>query len=357
MKTKCRMTCRYIRAAAVTVALILFLLTSCNGIRIIEIQAYNPAAITFPSDVRTVMIVNNSAQQPDYIGHSFVSANGVDSVMRISCDSAAYDFCQALGRAIAESPRFDDVRICDDTLRRDSAFYEALPFNPEDVSALCERYDVDALISLDKFVLGSRYVRQSDAHTYLASLVGEIRVAWPGLKTVYTVPFVDSLKWNLNWIDEDVFGRKLRNYTLADAKAALHYLAETVAWDLRVNIIPYWSGQHRWYYTNLSSEWKRAAILIKAEKWAEAAEVWQQLLDKSKKWKERAQLSSNAALCYEMNGDFRRAVELAEQTYRLYKENLGDENDYTKIHAGYLNTLKIRLENDNKLSEQLGESQ
>ncbi|MDR1380909.1 MAG: DUF6340 family protein, partial [Tannerella sp.] len=173
---------------------------SCSSVRSMAIETYNPASITFPSGIGTVMLVNNSAQQPDAAGHRFMRNGKDETDAPVPADSMAYEFCLRLGEQIAASPVFYDVRLCRDTLRTDSAFYEKRPFSADRVRALCDDYGVDALISLDKFVfLTEMREERSNPYTFESSvrvnLSGELRVLWPGQKEVYAIPFADSLEW------------------------------------------------------------------------------------------------------------------------------------------------------------------
>ncbi|MDR2679546.1 MAG: tetratricopeptide repeat protein [Tannerella sp.] len=330
-------------------------LFSCSSVRSLEIETYNPAAITFPPEIQTVMIVNNAAQQPDNTGHQRKRAGKGVTEMQVSADSTAAVFCLQLGKSIAASPVFYDVRLCEDTLRRDSVFYDKRPFSAHDVQALCDDYGVDALISLDNFVLLTE-VDETGFNGYFfepflrVTLFGELRALWPGQKEVYTFPFSDSLRWLLP--DDS----QAANITEADVLYAMRYLSSVTGEKVQVNFVPYWSYDNRWYYTAISSEWKRGAACAAVAKWNEAAGIWETLLSKTGKWNPKARLLSNLALCSEIAGDFEKAVGYAEESYRLFVTNAGEDNDYTKLQKMYLEILKGRAKNDSVLSRQLRES-
>jgi hypothetical protein len=326
-----------------------------------EIETYNPAAITFPPEIKTVMIVNNSAQQPDDTGHRYVRIGKGDTIMHVPADSTAYAFCMRLGKNIAESPVFYDVRICDDTLRRDSVFYDKRPFSARDVQAFCENYGVDALISLDNFVFLTE-TQESELNTYSAetstsirvNLSGELRAMWPEQKEVYAFPFSDSLKWL--WSEYYHLDSSVKGISGSDVQYAMHYLSAVTGEKMRMNFVPYWSYDNRWYYTDISSEWKRGTAYAVAAKWSEAAGIWETLLAKTGKWRPKARLLSNLALCNEITGDFEKAITYAEKSYRLFEENAGEDDDYTKLQKRYLEILRERAGNDSVLSKQLREN-
>jgi len=341
---------------AILMSLVFF---SCSSIRIIEIETYNPSVITFPSEVKTIMIVNNSAQQSDDAGHRYMSKTKGDSLISASADSTAYKFCMSLGKAIAESPLFVDVRFCEDTLRRDSLFYNIKPFTVNDVDQFCNDYGVDALITLDKIFFNTIYLDKDMAVVYgdvvNVEISGELRLLWPGQKEVYTVPFLDSLSWVLEdggFFIDNITKELLRR---SDIKSAMLYISEHVGNRVHTSFVPHWSEDKRWFYTSLSSEWKSGSVYAGAVKWAEAQKIWEPLYNKAENWKKKARLSSNLALCNEMTGNFEKASEYAKISYDLFKEHDVEGSSYTSIQKLYIEVLDKRKQDDVLLSKQLQE--
>lgn len=342
---------------------VLFFLTSlffsCRSVKSIEVETYNPARITFPPEVKTLMVVNNSAQQPDGIGHKYRLGNKGDSLMSVSADSTAYDFCLWLGKNMAESPIFDDVRLCEDTLRRDSVFYDKRPFSAGTVKKLCESYGVDGLISLDNMYFITEVYDTGMKEWFAGSfikvqLTGELRALWPNQKEVYAFPFSDSLKWY--WSNQIHFPEYVEVEAKPDVKEAMRYLSGVVGEKMYINFVPYWSFENRWYYTSISSEWKRGTVYADAGKWEEALTTWELWLPKTVRQKPRARLLSNLALCNEMMGNFEKAIDYAEKSSQLFEEYAGEDNQYTKLQKEYVEALKERAKNDAVLSRQLRET-
>ena len=335
-----------------------FLFFSCQSFRVIDIETYNPSAITFPPEIKTVMIINNSAQQPDNIGHRYASNLKSDSVLSISADSSAYIFCKALGKSMVESTIFDDVRMCEDTLRRDSLFYDVKPFSARKVRALCDDYGVDGIISLDKLFFSTVYHESmtnstsSLMVTLKMQISGEVRVFWPGQKEALVVPFIDSLSW---YDESDFFNEIIVALQRSEFSNVLLYFSEYTGQNMHINFVPFWAQEKRWYYTAFTSEWKRGTAYAAAEKWENAAEVWEPLYGKMNKWKQKAQLASNLAVCYEITGDFKKAVEYAEISHKLFKENDIENSPYTTIQNNYIELLKKRIDSDKILMKQLNE--
>ena len=47
------------------------LLTACGGINYVGIETCNPGEVTFPQDVRKVLMVNNAIAQPEKSGYTY----------------------------------------------------------------------------------------------------------------------------------------------------------------------------------------------------------------------------------------------------------------------------------------------
>jgi len=337
------------------------LLGSCSPMRWISVETYVPAILTMPPEVKTVMIVNNAAQQPDRMGHRIVLNNTKDSLVAFSVDSMAYRFCVELGKLIATSTVFDDVRMCEDTLRTDSVFFAKRIFTPEQVKRMYADYGVDALISLDNFfILSEAYQKMRYERAYgkaiRLDISGELRVFWSGQTEVQVIPFADSLFWY--WSDYYDFDTMYATEVASDPDVyeSIRILSEHIIEKLSTYFVPFWSAENRWYYTGITSAWKQGAAYAGKNQWDNAFKTWEPLYNSRLKWKQQAQMASNLALYYEMKGNFDKAGEYAEIAYKLMKEQIKDEKDSVlKLQQAYVGILKKRAENDVVLSKQLRE--
>ena len=304
------------------------------------------------------MIVNNAAQQPDNSIIRDFDETAEKSTMSVSADSMAYFFCLSLGKAMAESPVFDDVRLCDDTLRSDSVYILRRSFTPNEVKLFCDEYDVDALIMLEKLFFKIFVINQSRNSyfnwSFLSVIItGELKALCPGYQTALTIPFTDSLQWAT---EESFNNQEILEFTAEDIQLAMRYLSENTGEKLYIHFVPFWDNEKRWFYTNISSDWKRATSYAIVEKWEEAANEWLPLFDKAKKWKQKAMLASNLALYNEIKGDFPKAIAYAEIACSLFKENTEEDNSKRLRQQSYLEILTKRAENDETLAQQLREN-
>ena len=332
-----------------SVSLLLFALCfSCVSYKTIEIGTYNSASITFPPEARTIMIVNNAAQQPDNSIIQDLDETAKEPTLSLSADSLAYLFCLSLGKAIAESPVFDDVLLCEDTLRRDSVFLISRPFTPKYMDFFCDEHDVDALITLDKL-----YFRTYFNWGLLTVIItGELKALCRGYQTALSIPFTDSLLWVT---EETIYFNDINEFTAEDLQFCLRYLTEYSGEEMHKHFVPYWENDKRWFYTNITSDWKRATSYAIVENWEAAANEWRHIFDKAKKWKQKVMLASNLALYYEIKGDFQKALEYARIADSLSKEFAEEDNPLNVRQQSYLEKLTKRAENEETLSLQLRE--
>jgi len=344
---------------------------SCQSYRVVGVEMYKPSTVTFPPEIKTVMIVNNAAQQPDNFGHRFVNQDQ-DANLSVSVDSMAYLFCLSLGKAIAESPLFDDVRLYTDTVRRDSVFHITKPFSTRDVEQFCDEHGVDALITLDQLIFKTQLNNGDSSplstwqefniweisnyknivniwYILYINVTGELTAIWPGENVAFTIRFADSLVWRTDFHD------RRETISVQDVQYGIRYLSEYSAQKMHIHFVPNWIEGERWYYTSINSDWKRAAAYAAAEKWEAAGELWLPLFNKATKKSRKVRLASNLALVNEITGDFSKAVEFAAIADSLLQEITDEDNIYRIKQREYLEELKMRLEDEKQLSKQLRE--
>jgi hypothetical protein len=334
----------------IAVILSFILLTGCDSYRVVQIEVYNPGIITFPPGVKDILILNNSAQQPDNIGHRVSLLGMKDTVISASADSTAYHFCMSLGNEIADSPLFGDVRVSEDTLRYDSVFYERKYFDKYDISKLLSLYNVDAVISLDRLMFNSIVGNTSYYDGYylynielFVGVAGEVSAYIPNES--YSLPFKDSAAW------------VLEDFKTVDLEHGMKYISADVGKKMAKNFVPYWTQDNRWYYVDFSSSWRRAAAYAYNSKWTEAYYEWNRILENTDKGKSKARLYANMALGKEMEGDFESAYSFAEKSYELFLSIAGEDDSFTKLQKVYIDVLKKRIESDKILTRQLDEKQ
>lgn len=331
------------------------LLTGCSSLNYMNIDTYNPAEVTFPDEVKTVLVVNNAYPQSPDTGYEY-SLFGVnqDSCQAVA-DSALFDAPRFLAKAIAEADFFDDVLIYHYATREDTIPSQDAKLTAGQVIDLCEETGTDAVISFDRLLFNmKKEVTQDRA----GGIQGKIRVDvyaivrgyLPGREnSLATVLVVDSVFW-----EERVDDMEVLDFIFPTSENALRIAAAYVGNHIYPNFVPHWTTEPRWYFTSMDSRWKEASSFANGQKWESAAKRWESLYDTSSKKQAKARLASNIALCHEMTGQFKEAFEWAERSRDYFKETLGESHEQTRLLTLYAQTLFKRIQSDVKLDAQLG---
>ena len=343
------------------------LFLACSPVRYIGIETYNPAAITFPKEVKKVLIVNHAVPQPEVPGCDLVSGKASLSSFSKSplrgdlegpsADSALFAFCNALGQGIAASPYFEDVRLLEEGYRSDDYFFVDRRLTADDVTLLCDEHGVDAIISLERLMF---QIKESVQKTFDFEFNGFIEIDVSGVVRTYlpgrdsplsSIEITDTIYPQLQFDILDV------GTAFISADVLLQDVSKLIAERSLVNFIPYWSEDARWYYVSSDAQWKEAAAFAVADKWERAREKWEILYDHTadSSWKQKARLASNLALSHELTGDFSKALYWATESFRLLKDKLPANDTDFKLQQMYIEVLKFRILADKRLHMQIDE--
>lgn len=113
-------------------AILLFslFLCGCSSVRYLDIQTLQPAEVTFPDNVKTLLVVNNAVPQPEKTGYEYTFMGVLQDTARIHTDSAIVATCYALGKAIAESPYYKDIRLYEEAYNKNGEFLKENKIDP-----------------------------------------------------------------------------------------------------------------------------------------------------------------------------------------------------------------------------------
>lgn len=332
------------------------LLTACSSTRYISVETYNPADITFPGNVKKVVIVNNTAVQPAEFGYQ-KKLYGRTTPDTIKTDSAVWDACAILGQVITEQKYFDEVLLFHDTLRKDNSFLLDQKLSPRQVKNICTETGADAIISIDRLLFNALRDISAMAEGYV---IGDINVNVSGLIRTYlpfrnnslaTVPVKDSIYWGLDAGNLVMLNKLLPSGEEAVREAAKYAVAKTYT-----KFVPYWKTETRWFYTGSGSRWKEATVFAANEKWDEAANRWEYFFTSEKNPIKKAKAAINMALATELKGNFEEALDWANKGMVLFKKRgEGKNKKDIEMTQLYINALMERIRENKKLSTQFGE--
>ena len=324
------------------------LLSACGSINYLSIDTFNPAEVTFPSSVKNVLVVNHAEPQPADWGYQYSDNGQLKATAGVRADSALVDFCQAMGESIADSRYFRDVLLYHDSLNRGRQPGEDRQLTLSQVNALCEQTGTDLILSLDRMLFDSERAMTDLGGGFR---VGSVRVRVAGVVRAY-LPGRATPMATIQLKDSLVFDQA--EEMLPTQEESLRLAARYVGEKAQANFVPHWMQESRWYFSSSGSRWKEAAAYASSEHWDKAEQRWLQLYNSSRHWKQKAQAASNLALCAEMDGRLRKALEWATISYDLFKEMSAADDGSRQLLELYVKTLTDRVKADQKLDVQIG---
>jgi len=332
----------------------LAVLSACSSVKEIGIQTYKPAAVTFPSSVQKVLVLNNAVPQGPDEAYQVVVPEGYKKNKPAVADSALLKAGLSLAESLANRSFFKDVRIYEGPFRKDTASMLTPKLTPEEVNTLCVANGTDAIITLSQLRFSqTKAVINPEGFYYIGDIdlkmSGLLRVYLPDRETPLAAIYLkDSLQW-----EETGQSPKELEYYLPSPTEAMVYGMDYLLDKTTSNFVPYWEDEVRWYYTGQGRHWKKGAAYAANNKWDEAEQEWEGLYKASKEWKGQARAASNLALAKEMQGAFSLAFDWAYKAYNLYKENEGVESKDVQLMKIYATSLRMRMQENKKLSMQL----
>lgn len=326
--------------------------TACSSIRYMDIETFNPSEITFPPEVKKILVVNNAVPQPAETGYEIWIMGAVQDTARAHADSALYDACRVLGETIVDANYFDDVLLYHHPIRTDQSFLSDPKLTQEQVRSLCDETGTDAIISFDRLVFNMEKNIIALIDGYYS---GQIKVQVGGTVRAYmpkrdnalaTILVSDSIAWQE--YAEDV---RLLNYFLPTADDALRGAGKYIGGEVYRNFVPFWQSETRWFYTGFGTRWKEASAYAAGSKWEQATSRWNTIYESSS-GKSKAKAASNLALSAEMQGKFNEAHTWAERSRDLFLKHGGEESRDAKLLTIYAEALSNRINADRKLDMQ-----
>ncbi|MFT4224609.1 DUF6340 family protein [Dysgonomonas sp.] len=325
----------------------LMALASCATTNYLTIEIKEAAAVTFPNEVKNVLIVDNTVSDKD-------AENSKDDskLAIISNDSAKAITLNSLKLFMNEEKYFDKVEIYSQRINNYGSVGETRPLNPSKVRSLCQNNKADAVISLDLHLVSagveSENVYFFNNYRLLSTHIGSILRVYGANGTAIAPPvvYMDSLFLEAS---EDWSRKKS---SLNELNGLISEISVKAADNLTGAFIPSWKTQERWFFSDSSSEMKKAAKYVAEGNWDEAADIWSALYDKESNKNKKIKLASNLALANECLDDIDNALAWISIAFGALPQK--STSELTLLTIRYREILSNREKNKSKLYEQLG---
>lgn len=339
-----------------SIALALFstaFMSSCAGIKYMNVETREPAQVTLPTHVRTIIVVNNTVTQPQDVGHSVQPiGQRTGNRTKASSDSIAVFYTEALSQFLEEEKHFDRVLYYGEPLRTDSDFFEERPIAPATMNEIRTKTGADAILSLDKLVMRTNlqeYYRQQ-GYTY-GQLDGKIhsilRVYLPTMEgKIPAVRYADSLRWEGFDIQD---GMAYAELMLPSREEAMKELTVYAAEKMTYVLSPHWIMQDRWYYTLNKSLMREGAAAAQKNEWTNAIQKWESFYNEQRNDNNRAKAAHNIAFAYEMLDNMQKAFQWATVAHDLFVKSTANNSLERKRSLLYKAEVQRRATHANTL--------
>ena len=335
------------------------LFTQCTSTRTIAIDTLRPAAISFPSNIKSMLILDRTHyehRRDEYISDVLGGIPGEDK-------AALQGAMASLNQTLMQSPRFK-VQMATEIFNGNSltnAFPYALGW--DEIKSLCTEYNTDAVISFEVFgtnfvvTRGDRRVKKQiknekgvmverEVVEYFAKGIGNIRMGIrvydpTGMTIIDQQLFTQSRNW------EATGGTREEAYIhLIQQSDATRQIAARVAGDYAYKIAPMPIKLYRDFYSKSKKvpQVTQGAQKARVNDWQGALNTWQGALKKNTPRKQAGWLCYNIAVAYEVLGDLTSAQKAAARSYV----------DFGNKRAGnYAEDLAARIADENRVDQQM----
>lgn len=344
-------------------------LLSCTSVREISVDCLQPADVCFPALFRNVGVVDNMTALGGWSWNPVSDRRDSLTFYRAMAYPNADRglVLNSLAQTIADRNYFNSVVVCDSLLQESGDFFKGSQLSVDEVRELTEQMGVDFLISLEN--VGMRALKTIDyIPEYMicrgvvdVSLAVKVSAYVPGRdKPMFSIIAVDSIFWDAYGTDDAY----VRTHIVSDEQLVEE--ASAVAGALVVNkLLPHWKTLQRFYYATGTPKMRNAALFMHERNWRGARELWMQEYNSVYRKDLKICLAYNIALSYELEDQLEKAIEWAqvakeltlkrvsEREYSVFEKNGFKDVPYYPECTAYLESLKLRQADLNKLNLQL----
>ncbi|MBX2814725.1 MAG: hypothetical protein KTR24_01955 [Saprospiraceae bacterium] len=336
--------------------LILLMLAACKPTT--QLEVIRPAAISLPDHIEVIATVDRSKPRSGFVDVLESEATGE----ALNQDrNGRLRALEALNETLIRTPRFQVIETGEELSGTESGSTFADPLSWREVQRICRKHRADALIALEKFD-SNNFVEVTSRKRKRKTDEGEVE------ETVFDAKAETDVE--IGWRIYDVKGRQLIDeVSVNDSDSDSHSGAESKALALKElndplnmtytvssragrkyaeRIAPLWIKLSRTFYRKAkgpyAEDMTRAARMFEAESWTQAEDIWTRIIQDSMEPEVQGMAAYNLAVFNEKMGLLSTAVEWAQRSY-------GDFGN--KKAKTYLNTLRGRIQDQQRLAEQM----
>ncbi len=325
-----------------------------------RLEVIQPAIITLPDHINVLATIDRSKPSSGFVD---VLEGGVTGEAIHQDRDGRKMALNALAETLTRTPRFQVVHTGLEYTGSEtgSTFTSPLPW--EEIEDICEKYQADAVIAIEKFDSDNRRKvvsrkkktkddndKEIEVTVYDGEIEVDVHLGWriydfQSRKIIDEVDVSDGdgdsrkgLKTKDEVLDE-----------LEDPRALTHRVSQRAGSKYGARIAPIWITVNRTFYRKAKGpereEMARAARLFETDSWEEAVQLWHTIMDGSRvNPKVKGMSAYNLAVAYEKRGLLSTALDWAQRAYAQHGH---------KKARSYVRILKDRIHDQQVLEEQL----
>ena len=332
--------------------------TSCSSVYRFSIDVQDPAVVTLPVFAQNVLIIDNTVTQPLNYGITQIFNGQPVNTDSLSLDSMVRVAGEEISIVLDESNFFNTIALYNSSLRTDTGWLSRTVLSQEKQSELYEIGDFNTLFVIDRLLFSFKQdvkrLHNNESSSMINNIIAEgmitCSVYYLGRENpISTFSISDSLFLRtLDFNDSITVFKKIPEYVLYKLSYILGNLAAK-------RIIPTWKTVSRMLYVGNNSRMQEAAGYALNNKWAISESIWNDELEKRKKFVDKAKIAFNLAVANEMQDKIGNAFVWAENAIEYLKHVDREKNLSEIVEAdNYLMDLSTRLQNNRLLDVQWG---
>lgn len=324
--------------------------------RYTTLDVLRPAKVTFAPEVKNVLIVNNAIIQPNDFGHKTELMRERTKNVSVRTDSLSLFALASLTEELRNREFFTRVDLKEKTMNKSTDFFMVKELKHDSVQALCKRYKVDAVISLNRIKVTDRiteYYIESE-RKYLTELNAVYETQWsihlPDENKYTSATFNDTVFW-----DSESYQRKQAYERLPKREDALIDGALYVGQSTAKKLIPNWEKTDRYFFLTENKYMKQAMDSVYVKNWQSAMETWQKITKKGYSNALKAKATYNAGIAAEILGDIDKAIEFTSLALDYFDKSISTDFESFLLVSGHFDELLRRKKEIELVRKQLGE--
>lgn len=341
--------------STIWILFIVFLFSSCSSMLYTSLDVLRPAQVSFEPTANRLLILDRTVTQPADYGHSIQFFDKKAVNIAVTTDSLAYFHLEALAEGLVVKDFFSAITLHNTNISDNELFFtiQTLPFDT--VNALCDRYDSDVILALDRIKVMDEieeYYSYDDLRFYMnheARYETRMSIYYPETSTYQSVIFRDTLYWSASspQVTKSYYELPDRSDALIDG--ALYAGDKTAE-----RLIPSWDVVDRYLIKHSNKLLKQGLDSMSFRNFEAAISVWEELLVQSKSNSKKAMAAHNIAVNYEILGQVDLALEYSDRALDYIKQaSVANTMIYDNIELYNLSIARRKVEVE-LLDKQLG---